>query len=168
MPQINGQPDATTTSKGKIQLAGDLTGSSALPTLATTSIKLGYAQITSDFTTTSATTVQATGLSVTVTVPAGGRSVKITAWTNYLYNSTALHNARMSIWDGVVGSGTQISQASAYSINNGTGNQATAIAFFTPSAGSKTYNVGLQSDNTFTAGISAAATYPAFILVELI
>jgi len=34
MPQINGQPDATTTSKGKILLAGDLTGTAALPTIA--------------------------------------------------------------------------------------------------------------------------------------
>jgi len=33
MPQINGQPDATTTSKGKIQLAGVLNGTAAAPGL---------------------------------------------------------------------------------------------------------------------------------------
>jgi len=34
MPQINGQPDATTTSKGKIQLAGGLRGTAISPQLA--------------------------------------------------------------------------------------------------------------------------------------
>lgn len=136
--------------------------------LATDAITLGYAEITSNFTTSSTSQVQVTGLTSTVTIPAGGRKVKITAFTGYLFNTTSGNSAFFRIWDGVVGSGTQLAGARSYAINNSTGNSVTLQAIVTPSAGSKTYNVSAFVDPAGTATVEAAATMPAFILVELI
>lgn len=134
--------------------------------LATSAIKLGYASITSNATTT-ATSAASISLGTTVTIPAGGRSVKITAFGRALYHSTAGAGATISIWDGTVGSGTQLS--AGLGLQNGTGTSGgMAIAVVTPSAGSKTYNVGLHANQVGTATLEAAATYPAFILVEAI
>lgn len=126
---------------------------------------LGYAQITSNFTTTSTSQVQVTGLTVTVTIPAGGRRVKITAFARDVYNGSVSYNV-LGIWDGAVGSGTLLSAAQNGSAAN---NSSTlmAVAVGTPAPGSKTYNVGLNC-SAGTAQLDAAAIYPAFILVELI
>jgi hypothetical protein len=133
--------------------------------LATSAITLGYTQVTTTFTTTSTTAVQVTGLSVTVTVPAGGRRIKITAFAPGLYAGTNI-NARMTIYDGVVGSGTLLSYT--YGMNSSAAaTGGIAMAVVTPSAGSKTYNVGLNASSG-TATLEAIATGPAFILVEAI
>lgn len=138
--------------------------------LATSAITLGYAQITADFTTTSTTGGQVTGLTAAVTIPPGGRRVKITAYCSTLYSATAA-NAKivLSIWDGAVGSGTRLSGGNGF---GGGGSGATiglAMAVHTPSAGAKTYNVGLAHDTIAgTAKLEAGASYPAFILVEAI
>jgi hypothetical protein len=45
----------------------------------------------------------------------------------------------------------------------------TVIAVVTPSSGSKTYNVGIATNNASDpVSLDAAATAPAFILVEVI
>ena len=135
--------------------------------LATSAITLGYAQATSTFTTTSATAVQVTSLTASVTIPAGGRKVKITAWCGALYNATAGINAVMSIWDGTVGSGTQLAQC--YGVSNAAAtSNGTVMAVVTPAAGAKTYNVGLYRGSGGTATMEAVATSPMFILVEAI
>jgi hypothetical protein len=131
---------------------------------------LGYAQITSNLTTSSTTQVQATGLTSTVVIPSGNRRVKITLYVSNSYNLTANKYCVFSIWDGTVGSGTQIGKAQIF--NNGTAGGAgtvVCIATVTPSVGSKTYNVGFATDSGGgTNTLEASATYPAFILVELI
>lgn len=132
--------------------------------LATSAITLGYAQITADVTTASATAVQATGLTTTVTIPTGGRRIKITVYCNALYGGTT--NAIMSLWDGVVTSGTQIQSSISPAVTTAT--TITMIASVTPAAGSKTYNVGFKATGGGTADIQASATAPAFILVEAI
>lgn len=143
------------------------TGAVSAAALATNAIALGYAQITANFSTASTTVVQVTGLTTTVTIPAGGRKVKITAFTAALYNSTAANATQMTIWDGVVGSGTQLSRTTG--IEGGSSSSGgIAVAIVTPAAGSKTYNVGLIAVTSGTATVEAAATYPAFILVEVI
>lgn len=128
---------------------------------------LGYAQITSNFTTTSTTAVQVTGLSITVTVPSGGRRVKITAWAETMITNGAA-NIYWQIWQGTVGSGTLLSRAQNYLPASTGANNAIAIAVITPSAGSYTYNVGCYNTQGATAGIEATSTYPAFIMAELI
>lgn len=151
-------------------------GSTALATnavqsnqLATSAITLGYAQITGLFGTTSATAVLVTGLTATVTIPSGSRKIKVTVYSRLLSSSVVNATVTASIWDGTVG-GTQIAdfvlqenQTTGNPINSGM----TMIAVVTPSAGSKTYNVGLQT-SLGTANIYALPTSPAFILVEAI
>lgn len=135
---------------------------------ATNAITLGYAQITTNFTTTSTSVVQVTGLTSTVTIPAGGRKVKVTVFCASINNNTGTAAWTLSIWDGTVGSGTQITNIEA---NSGPSNSlpGVAIAVVTPSAGSKTYNVGLLTTNgSDAANITAGTTNPAFILVEAI
>jgi hypothetical protein len=128
---------------------------------------LGYTQVTSPITTTSTSVVYATGLTCTVSIPTGATAVKITAFTYALENGAA-NNAFMSIWSGAsVGTLTTQLQGVEASIW-------TASAFVpihcqaivkSPSSGSITYNVGFYGlSNTTT--INAAATYPAYILVE--
>lgn len=133
--------------------------------LATNALSLGYAQITTNFTTTSATAVQVTGLTATVTIPAGGRKIKITAFASDMFASASA-TFILTLWDGTVVSGTQLARALA---NNGGTTGVTFPAFVsaivTPSAGSKTYNVGFQT-SAGTGTIEAAATYPAYIHVE--
>src|SRR5215217_2348999 len=56
--------------------------------LATNAITLGYAQITSSFSTSSASSVFATGLTVTVTIPSGGRNIRVSFWARDINVST--------------------------------------------------------------------------------
>jgi len=135
------------------------------PMLSTSAIKLGYAQITADITTSATSATLATGLSTTVTIPAGGRSVKVTGYLPTAYNNGA-NQVRVTLWDGTVGSGTQIGAA----FNGNAAGQAvpfTIMAIVTPSAGSKTYSVGYHGSGGNTT-IQCASTGPAFILVEMI
>lgn len=137
--------------------------------LSTSAIKLGYTARTSNFSTSSTTPVQVTDLSVTVTIPAGGRSIKITAFTTALENNTANQYASLGIWDGTVGSGTQLNVGLARGSLAGFLVPATIMAVVTPSAGSKTYNVGLSTaGGSGTAQLYASENNPAFILVEAI
>ena len=170
MPTINSPtPDATTLTKGKVQLAGDLAGTASAPTLSTTAITLGYTEITTSATTTSTTTVQATGLSVTVTIPAGGRKIRVSA-----YIPRALHNLGTGyfvgeLWDGTVGSGTRLVDSPYF--QSGTANSGGNLFLsrvVTPSAGSKTYNVGFYGTTANTTAITVSATSPAYIHVEAV
>ena len=110
--------------------------------LATSAITLGYTQITGNsgnITSSTAVTIPTNPLGVTVTIPAGGRKVKITAYITAVTNSSSAVG-QITIWDGTVSSGTQLAQANvsagtATTQNNG----CVAIAVVTPSAGSKTY-----------------------------
>lgn len=134
--------------------------------LATNAIKLGYAAITTTFSTASTSYVQVTGLTSTVTVPAGGRSVKITVWALDAYQTSGGGSHRVSLWDGTVGSGTQLNTL-ALSTTANDGRIITMISVVTPAAGSKTYNVGYRV-GAGTGNFEADTTFPAIILVELI
>lgn len=150
------------TSTGTLALPNNVV---TAPMLATSAITLGYAQYTGPSYSGSTTISAVSGLSVTVTIPAGGRRVKITGYARDIFIGTAGAYAYFSIWDGTVGSGTQLALSQIYS--NGGAPSGMVMAVVTPSAGSKTYTIGLQS----TAGtpiLEASATAPAFILVETI
>jgi len=176
MPLSYPFPDATSTLKGKIQLTGDLGGTAASPTvvgaqqgvisaaaLSTSAITLGFASSTSTFTLSSSQTTptQVTGLSITVTIPAGGRRIRVTAYTSSL--SPASGVALLTIWDGTVNVGTQLQQ-----YNSAANNGANCQVIISPAAGSKTYNVGVSNSGLNTTTVSGSATNPSFILVEAI
>lgn len=158
-------------------IAAGTIGTTALATnavqasqLATNAITLGYAQITGNITNATTSFAQATGLAVTVTIPAGTRRIKITAYCGSISSGTGGDGAVVGIWDGSVTSGgTQIATYNSFpsatiTLNSGL----TCIAVQSPAAGSKTYNVGFAAVTGGTATIAASGTNPAFILVEAI
>lgn len=124
---------------------------------------LGYAQITSNVSTSSTSFVQATGLSVTVTVPSSVTKVRVTFFARDVYNSNSTSDNYTDIWDGTVGSGTELTEGRVYGNNPA---QANCVAVYTPSSGSHTYNVGFHTDSSGTTNIEAGSNFPAFILVE--
>lgn len=128
---------------------------------------LGYKRITSDFTTTSNSSTQVTGLSCPVIVPTG-RKVKITFHSGTIYNDTANNNAWTQIWDGTVGSGTQLNESTVYPTANSQRFNMICEAITTPSSTSKTYNAGLSDPNSGTARLVGASTTPISIRVELL
>lgn len=129
-------------------------------------ISLGYTQITSNFVTTSTTTTALTGLSASVTVPSGGRRVEIEVYLPSLA-STTQSGQNLSIWDGTVGSGTQLQLAPHFQDTAGTSNFHFCKWSGTPSSGAKTYNVGI-STSSGTLTVAASATAPAFIVVRAV
>jgi len=159
---------------GIITGAGTI-GSAALATnavqasqMATNAITLGYAQITSNFTTTSTSSVQITGLTTTVTVPSGGRKIKITGYCYGAYNSTTSTNTQFQIWQGTVASGTQLQNATFNSIPSASLTcPFNVVAVVSLSAGSYTFNIG-AAVQAGTGTYPATSTSPAFILVEAI
>ena len=134
--------------------------------LATNAITLGYAEITSNFVTSSTTVTALTGLSSAVTIPAGGRGIKITMWAAQVTINGAA-TCEVTIWDGTVGSGTQLALGSTTISAASLGAPIVVMARKVPAAGAKTYNIGIKT-SAGTATVAAAATYPAFILVEAI
>jgi len=134
--------------------------------LSTSAITLGYAQITSDFTTTTvAGEVDVTGLSTTVTVPAGGRKVKVTAYCpQFKTSAIAGTDLYFRIREGsTILNYSFIDQPVAdYCL------PVTTFFITTPTAGSHTYKVTVRGEAAGTITVAAKSTQPSFILVELI
>ena len=128
---------------------------------------LATAAKTAGFTTNSATAVQVTGLTATVNVGTGAR-IKISVAVDGLYNDTALKYAILSVWDGTVGSGTQVGQCTSGLLGASVVAAGGIMVVLTPSAGAHTYNVGLAQNSGGNAGITAGATSPATLLIEKI
>lgn len=131
--------------------------------LATSTITLGVASATSDI---SAGTSDTLVLDVAVTIPAGGRNVKITFFAPALYIG-AVSGWNTKIWSGAVGTGTILNQSSGFMSTTGTGNFAICQAVHTPAEGGLTYSASCS----FSAGtgtvVNGAGEY-AFILAEAI
>ncbi len=135
------------------------------PMLSTSAITLGYTEITSSFTHTAVSTVtDVTNLSVTVTVPAGGRRCKITAFSPYMSSTGGAPNLQtMAIRE----SSTTLNQSELQLAANYRGSMTTFYSAVL-SAGSHTYKVSISQNNGGTQTFYASATQPAFILVEAI
>lgn len=146
---------------GSVNTAAIQTNAVTAAKLDTGAIYLGSATITGNQT---ATTIAAVGLGVTVTIPAGGRKTKITVSAD-AFGISGAGQVTLSLWDGTVGSGTQLK---AIDSNIGTSfSPANIIALVSPAAGSKTYNVGLAA-TAGTATLYATVTNPALIIVEAV
>lgn len=164
-------------STGNVSLSGNLavTGTTSLTGKLTTSAfivgtppvwqYLGYAQITSNFATSGASLTAITGLSVTVTVPTGVTKVRVTVGVQSLACDAAA-GGFLSIWSGTVGSGTELADVQNYMASTSVGYPiGPAIAIYSPSPGSITYNAA-RATSTGNPTVGASATSPAFILVE--
>lgn len=129
---------------------------------------IGYRQITSTATQSSTSATQITGLSVPVIVPTG-RKVLISAGCGDTAPSGGYTTTKFSVWDGTVGSGTQIFEL----LNSASTTAGSEIGIYgsvpvTPSSSSKTYNGGLRSSGAASANLFATSTNPAYIRVELV
>lgn len=144
------------------------TNAIAAASLATSAIRLGYASITSNFTTTTGGSyVDVTGLSVTVTIPAGNRYIKVTGFAPTISsNQSAALGVDFQIYDTT--GATEIGRSSYTTPVTTYSESANPIAIVQPSAGSRSYKMRFQQVGGVTGTIFATATAPAFILVEAI
>lgn len=129
---------------------------------------LGYRQITASLGYGTGNN-QIVGLSLPVNFSAShvGRKVKISLVAGEFYNS-GINLARATIWDGTVGSGTQLASADIDSYAATAGAPLYVERIITISAsGLKTYNAGMLA-GAGTATIVAATNAPACIKVELV
>lgn len=132
--------------------------------LSTTAITLGYAQITSSFVSASTSDADVTGLSVAVTVPTGGRRVKISVFVPYIQSGGGGTATEIAIKEGA----TTLSRTRANNPAGATNPINNPVYSAAVTAGAHTYKVALKNDSAVNATIGADATFPAFILVEAI
>jgi hypothetical protein len=122
---------------------------------------LGYTQVTANQTGIT-TEVDLTSLSVTVTVPAGGRRIRITGYA-LVSNTGAAGRTTMHIKE----STTYIQK---FSVMNAVASSEATVkpqGILVPSAASHTYKLSMET-TAGTTNTIASATTPAYILVELI
>lgn len=130
---------------------------------------LGYRQtIGTSFTTTSATDVQITGMSMPIIIPTGRKAI-LSLKAVAVYNNTDGDQARATIWDGTVSSGTQLSFGTNLSGAGARGANPSEVKIPVTLSGSKTINGGLRQVSGGTAqwedtGGGASAKY---IMAEL-
>lgn len=129
------------------------TNAIAAASLATTAITLGYAEITSNFSTSSTSFVDVTGLTVTVTVPAGGRRILI------MIGATGVNTGSTGIWNIALLEDGNYREQWYRNQDTATANNIPFTGYFSkvPSSGSHTYKVQL-STTAGTATISAGTT----------
>ena len=175
----NGAVGATTvTTSGLVTAGNGLTvsaGSVSLPNnaiqanaLATSAITLGYAQITSSFTnTTVGAYTDVTSLTVTVTVPAGGRRIKISTG-GYYFTSSAVAGTFIELAIIDVTGATQIGGIGQSLATSGYGLNPNHFVTHVPASGSRTYKIQFKQANAGTFTYAANSSIPAFILVEAI
>lgn len=134
--------------------------------LAINAITLGSSVPSTFFASASTTAIQVTGMTISVTIPTGARKIKITLFATGLYSTGAIGDVNLSLWDGVVGSGTRILDVNSSGLPLSNPNTGMGIVVITPAAGSKTYNAAIQMNGGGggTANIQASS----FILVEVI
>jgi hypothetical protein len=140
------------------------------PKLATNAITLGYAQITSNSTTSSGSFVVGTNtLGVSVTIPAGGRRTRVTVYS-VLLGSSGASAAVGSIYSGAT-VGTLTTQRQQWNGGNSTTNQGMNVQWVSDTplpAGAIAFTFAMLVGGGNTATLTAASNFPAFILVEAI
>lgn len=159
--------DVTMTNAGVTAIG---TNKVTAPMLADGAILLGSTSVTSNIVSASTTAVQVTGVTVTVTIPAGGRKVVIKGGAKSMFNSTSTGgNVSNELWDGTVGSGTRLAANDSYSsTQNAPVSAYIETAPQTVSAGSKTYNMGFYGTTANNKSINGDSTSPIWIAVYLV
>ena len=123
---------------------------------------IGYAEVTAGQTGIGGTDTDLTGLSVAVTVNTS-RRIKVSCQATTVADS-GTPNIRLKIKEGA----TQLTQLVREQTATGGGTSGQTITgswIGTPSAGSHTYKLALQTTSA-TGGIFASSTEPAWLLVE--
>lgn len=141
------------------------------PKLATNAISLSpvVSVTTTQTGITTGTAIQVNGLTVTVTVPSGGRQLEIeTMIPQGTITSGGPGSIFISLWDGAVGSGTQLQEGVVTLVASTYAASQVIKAYVTPSAGSKTYNVGIRTNNGIIVSLVASSTAPNTLVVKVI
>ena len=129
---------------------------------------IGYRQLSSNFVSSTSGAHQITGLSLVCNVPVG-RTAKI-SFNSYgiQFNAGSPHIGLISIWDGAVGVGTQLTGNTCYVATNA--NDYPMPSFFAKqtTSGIKTYNIGISIGSTNQKTISVSATLVTCMTVELV
>ena len=123
---------------------------------------LGYAEVTAtqNFT----TETDLTSLSLSVTIPSGGRKIKITA-SGAFSSSVADDYVAINLKEG--STTLQQGQLKLFGANIEIAFEKSVV--LTPSAGAHTYKLSaVRTSGTGTCTLNAASTRPAFILIELL
>lgn len=144
-------------------------GNNVIPAkaLSASAITLGHAQITSNYNTGGIVTNDSIdGLTIAVTIPAGSRRIEIEVFTGDITvgGGTFL---TVTIWDGNVGSGTQLAHSTGKPAASDVATSWVTKASVTPAAGAKTYNASISS-SAQAAQVNASATGPAYITVRAV
>lgn len=125
---------------------------------------LNYKQMTSNQTGIGTSATQITPFSLAIKVPTLRKiKLKVYCWAT---DSTTTSTTTVTIWDGTVGSGTQVGSGLIKQSAAGNGTMQIAEIELTPSATSKTYNIGL-STGSGTAGIYSSVGSVSFAKAEL-
>lgn len=128
----------------------------------TETICLGQSQITSDFAPGTTAQTKITGLDTAVTIPAGGRRIKITVFSVSAAAGSGV--TVVKLYNGIFGSGgTQIGQFNQSDTNGGIN----LISSHVPAAGARTYTATIENASA-NPTFSAAAVVPGYLLVEAI
>lgn len=131
----------------------------------TNAFTLGYAEATSDQTVNSAEgTKDLTGLSVAVTIPAGGRRCKITGFIPYIAGSTGANACWLFIREG----GTVLSACRSNVAASSADGPLIAVYSAILTAGSHTYKLSMSADAADAVTFDMGTDHPGFILVEAI
>lgn len=139
----------------------DVNASAAIAQAKLAGTTLNYAQATSDQSIVT-NVADITSLSVSVTVPAGGRYIRISGNCRYI-SSDGPRNMTINIMEGATQLQTNINTASAASA------QGTAFISYIVAASSGSHTYKLTGDpNGGTMTLKASSTAPNYILVELI
>lgn len=127
---------------------------------------LGYRQILSNFTTTSTSNTNVTGLTCPVIVPTG-RKVKVITGARYMSTSAgASAGADLVIQDATAG--VVLEEVAISSPASGNALACLVNIVVTPPAsGARTYQTQARTESAGTYTLAAAATTPGFISVEL-
>lgn len=130
---------------------------------------LGYRQRTSgNFTTATGTNgTLIPELSCPVIVPTG-RKIKVTTYCPHLSNTGSPTNSDITMWEGTIGSGTQLTYARQTSGGANYGGSVTPMREYTPSSSSITLNSALVNVGGTLATAQCSSTGVMFIRVELV
>jgi hypothetical protein len=133
---------------------------------------LGYRQIIGAYSTATTTDLQVTGVSAPVKIPAGRKAKAFSAID--LSGGTANVNYTIALWNGTVGSGTQINAGSYFQqqgVTANAGGKQSAAAEGPIAAAvaeqSITINLGTRMSGAATIALNTSATTPAFVRIEL-
>lgn len=135
--------------------------------LATNSLLLGVSYRTSSFSTTAVNTItEVTDTSLTITVPAGGRGLQLTAHANDIRTTAgAGQGVDFDIYEGA----TLKAQGFYANVASGYHMPAHTEAFIpAPSAGSHTYSIKISHTAAGTLTVDGTATSPIYLLAVLL